>query len=226
MKNVIAALGLLLLSACAVAGGVSVSHLAQMEATTVKVIDTESGHLGSGSGVVISQHAVLTARHVVSDADAGSVVIQFSDGTTAKGTVSYVDAKHDFAIVKFDAGKEISVADVNCDEQEWGTPVAVVGYPLGVGLMVTQGHVAATTGLKDDGPVNGSVLLDVSINHGNSGGPVFNDDGEVLGLAQAYLNADPNIPVMFGAGGNSGVGLMVPSTIICKAIADRKLLAD
>ena len=157
---------------------------------------------GLGSGFIISADGtIVTNNHVVDGADEIKVVLD--DGTELAATLVGRDAKTDLAVVKVKADKPMPfVAWGDSSMASAGDPVLAIGNPFGIGTTVTSGIVSARGRDLHNGPYDDFIQVDAAINHGNSGGPLLNAKGEVIGINSAIYS--PN-------GGNVGVGFAIPS---------------
>lgn len=155
-----------------------------------------------GSGFVIDPSGlVLTNDHVVRDAFAISV--KFSDGTILQGQTVHTSRLADLAIVKVDAGHPLAAIHWGSSEAlQIGDQVFVVGNPFGVGLSVTGGIVSALNRNLMDTAYDDYIQTDAAINHGNSGGPLFDMDGDVVGV---------NTELVSPTKGFSGLGFAIPA---------------
>jgi 2-alkenal reductase len=172
----------------------------------------------SGSGVIISKEGyILTNNHVVENTDALSVVL--ANGTELAAKLIGTDLFSDLAVLKVQGNFPVIVGFGNSDALKPGETVVAIGSPLGdLKNTVTVGVVSATGRSIDTG--NGYQLIDLiqtdaAINHGNSGGPLVNLDGQVIGI---------NTLIVRGGGLGSdvaeGLGFAIPSNTI-KAVADQ-----
>ncbi len=142
---------------------------------------------GVGSGVIVDSNGyILTNSHVVGDGKAKSLEVLFEDGEKLPGKVLFADPNLDLAIVKVDKKGLPAVNLGNSDDLQVGEPVVAIGNPLGLDFQrtVTDGIVS---GLNRTISVEGVTMTDLiqtnaSINKGNSGGPLFNKNGEVIGI--------------------------------------------
>ncbi|MBN8920155.1 MAG: DegQ family serine endoprotease [Rhizobiales bacterium] len=155
-----------------------------------------------GSGFVIDAEGyVVTNNHVISDADEISVVL--NDGTKLKAEIVGRDQKTDMALLKVKPEKPLKAVKFGDSEKlrlgEW---VIAIGNPFGLGGTVTAGIVSARNRDINSGPYDNYIQTDASINRGNSGGPLFNLDGEVVGINTAIISP---------SGGSIGIGFAVPS---------------
>ncbi|SDF47603.1 serine protease Do [Sulfitobacter delicatus] len=165
-----------------------------------------------GSGFVISEDGyVVTNNHVIESAD--EITIEFFSGEELVAKVIGTDPKTDIALLKVEADKPlpfVSFGDSNAARV--GDWVIAMGNPLGQGFSVSAGIVSARnralSGTYDD-----YIQTDAAINRGNSGGPLFNMDGEVIGVNTAILS--PN-------GGSIGIGFSMASNVVTRVIDQLK----
>jgi serine protease Do len=165
---------------------------------------------GAGSGFIVDPEGyVVTNNHVVGEADEIEVVLQ--DGRRLKAELVGRDPKTDLALVKVDAGDALPYVKFgDSDRVRVGEQVVAVGNPFGLGGSVTAGIVSARA--RDlGGPYDDYLQIDASINRGNSGGPTFNLDGEVVGVNSAIFSP---------SGGNVGIGFAISSNLAQQVIAD------
>ena len=168
-----------------------------------------------GSGFVYDQQGhVITNDHVVDDAS--SVRVQFASGATYSATVVGTDPSTDLAVLDVDAPvdvlKPLSLGDSSA--LVVGDPVVAIGSPFGLEGTVTAGIVSAlhrSMKAPNNFTINDSIQTDAAINHGNSGGPLLNLRGQVVGV-NAQIESD--------SGDNAGIGFAIPSNTI-KGIADQ-----
>jgi serine protease Do len=169
---------------------------------------------GQGSGFLIDATGyIVTNNHVAGGADEITVTLQ--DGRTFDGTLVGSDARTDLALVKIEATGLPYVAFGDSDKVRVGDWVVAIGNPFGLGGSATAGIISARGrdirlgGYSD----NDYLQLDAPINFGNSGGPVFNTAGEVVGVNTAIFS--PN-------GGNIGIGFAIPANQANDIVADLK----
>jgi S1-C subfamily serine protease len=162
---------------------------------------------GLGSGVVVNAGgAVLTALHVVDGAT--QIQVDFADGTRAAAQVTASQPEHDIAVLAVDRLPEVVVPAVLAGPPPVGGTVFAVGNPLGLQRSLTAGVVSANdrTITPPRGPaLQGLIQFDAAVNPGNSGGPLLNGAGQVVGIVTALANpANQDFFV--------GVGFAVPIT--------------
>jgi S1-C subfamily serine protease len=145
---------------------------------------------GLGSGVVVNADgSVLTALHVVDGAD--RIRVEFADGTRAAARVTAIRPEHDIAVLAVDRLPEVVVPAVLAGPPPVGDAVFAVGNPLGLHASLTAGVVSAVdrTITAPRGPALGGLIqFDAAVNPGNSGGPLLNRAGQVVGIVTALAN--------------------------------------
>ncbi len=158
-----------------------------------------------GSGFVIDPSGiVITNNHVI--ADANEVTVIFNDGQKLKAEVLGKDQKVDVAVLRVKPEKPLKAVKFgDSDKAKVGDWVLAVGNPFGLGGSVTAGIVSARNRNIDSGPYDNYIQTDASINKGNSGGPLFNMDGEVIGINTAILSP---------SGGSVGIGFATPANTV------------
>lgn len=165
--------------------------------------------LGSGFVIDAKEGIVVTNNHVISDAD--EIVVNFTDGGKLDAELLGVDTKTDLAVLKVDASKrelqEVPFGD--SDRMRIGDWVMAIGNPFGLGGTVTVGIVSARNREIGSGPYDDFIQTDAAINRGNSGGPLFNMDGEVIGINTAIISP---------TGGSIGIGFSIPSALAIKVV--------
>ena len=163
--------------------------------------------LGSGF-IVDSAGLVVTNNHVISDADEVSVIL--NDGTTMKATIIGRDTKTDLALLKVNPDKPLKAVKFgNSENLRLGEWVIAIGNPFSLGGTVTAGIVSARNRDINSGPYDNYIQTDAAINRGNSGGPLFNLNGEVVGVNTAIISP---------SGGSIGIGFAVPSKTVVPVI--------
>jgi serine protease Do len=155
-----------------------------------------------GSGFIIdSSGLVVTNNHVISEADEISVIL--NDGTRLKATLVGKDQKTDLALLQVKSDKPLKAVKFgDSDKLRLGEWVVAIGNPFSLGGTVTAGIVSARNRDINSGPYDNYIQTDAAINRGNSGGPLFNLDGDVVGINTAIISP---------TGGSIGIGFSVPS---------------
>jgi serine protease Do len=162
-----------------------------------------------GSGFVIDPSGiVVTNNHVIGDANEISVV--FSDGSKLNAEIIGKDPKIDLAVLRVKPDKPLKAVKFGDSEKlRPGDWVLAIGNPFGLGGSVTAGIVSARGRNIESGPYDNYIQTDASINKGNSGGPLFNMNGEVVGINTAILSP---------TGGSVGIGFAVPAATAAPVI--------
>src|ERR1700681_3732801 len=167
----------------------------------------KTNSLGSGF-IVDTSGIVVTNNHVIADADEINVIM--NDGTKIKAELVGVDKKTDLAVLKFKPAKPlIAVKFGDSDKLRLGEWVIAIGNPFSLGGTVTAGIVSARNRDISSGPYDSYIQTDAAINRGNSGGPLFNLDGEVIGV---------NTLIISPSGGSIGIGFAVPSKTVAGVV--------
>ncbi len=156
-----------------------------------------------GSGFVIdSSGLILTNYHVVQDAF--EVSVKFLDGTTLQGSTLHASRVADLAVVKVQADHPLTATQWgNSEALQVGDQVFVMGNPFGVGLSVSGGIVSALNRNLEDTPYDDYIQTDAAINHGNSGGPLFDMHGNVVGVNSELISPTK---------GFVGLGFAIPAS--------------
>ncbi len=162
-----------------------------------------------GSGFVIDPSGIIiTNNHVI--ADANDVTVIFDDGTKLKAQVLGTDPKVDVAVLRVKAGKPLKAVKFgDSDRVRVGDWVVAVGNPFGLGGSVTAGIISARHRNIDSGPYDNYFQTDAAINKGNSGGPLFDMNGDVIGINTAILSP---------SGGSIGIGFATPAATVIPII--------
>jgi len=171
---------------------------------------------GFGSGFVIdSEGHILTNAHVIGSARDG-ITVSFSNDEKMKAELIGLDNGTDVALLKVNAPasalKPVALGDSN--DVTVGEPVVAIGNPFGKDRTVTSGivsQVARQIPAPNGFTINGAIQTDAAINRGNSGGPLFDYAGRVIGI---------NSQIVTGAGGSDGIGFAVPVNLVKKVVAD------
>ncbi len=155
-----------------------------------------------GSGFIVDERGyVVTNNHVIQDADEITVILH--DDTRLKATLVGRDAKTDIAVLRVETKDKLkSVSFGNSDKSRVGDWIVAIGNPFGLGGTVTAGIISARGRDINAGPYDDFIQTDASINRGNSGGPMFNMNGEVIGI---------NTAIFSPTGGSVGIGFAIPS---------------
>ena len=166
--------------------------------------------LGSGFVIDAEEGIIITNNHVIADAD--EVVANFNDGTSLQAEIIGRDPKTDIAVLKVNPDEKDlkAVAFGDSDVLRVGDWVLAIGNPFGLGGTVTAGIVSAFGRDINSGPYDNFIQTDAAINRGNSGGPLFNMNGEVIGINTAIISP---------SGGSIGIGFSIPSDLATNVIA-------
>lgn len=164
-----------------------------------------------GSGFVIDASGIIvTNNHVIADAD--EIVVRFQDETTLPAKLIGRDEKTDVAVLKVESSKPLVALPIgDSAKARVGDWVIAIGNPFGLGGSVTAGIISARQRDINSGPYDAFIQTDAAINKGNSGGPLINLDGEVIGI---------NTAIYSPSGGSVGIGFSVP-TSIAKNVIDQ-----
>jgi serine protease Do len=167
----------------------------------------KTNSLGSGF-IVDTSGIVVTNNHVIADADEINIIM--NDGSKFKAELVGVDKKTDLAVLKFKPAKPlVAVKFGDSDRLRLGEWVIAIGNPFSLGGTVTAGIVSARNRDINSGPYDSYIQTDAAINRGNSGGPLFNLDGEVIGV---------NTLIISPSGGSIGIGFAVPSKTVAGVV--------
>jgi serine protease Do len=167
---------------------------------------------GQGSGFFISADGyAVTNNHVVDSAD--KVEVTTDDGKTYTAKVIGTDARTDVALIKVEGGSNFQFAKLSDSKPRIGDWVLAVGNPFGLGGTVTAGIVSAMGRDIGNGPYDDFIQIDAPVNKGNSGGPAFNVDGEVVGV---------NTAIYSPSGGSVGIAFSIPASTVKNIVAQLK----
>ena len=162
-----------------------------------------------GSGFIYDKDGhVVTSAHVVENMK--EVMVTLNDGTAVAGKVLGRDPKTDLALLKIETDGLTPVVLGDSDMAKIGDPVLAIGNPFGLGNTVTSGIISARSRDIQVGPYDDFIQTDAAINRGNSGGPLFNADGEMIGV---------NTAIFSPSGGSVGIAFAVPSKMT-KTVVD------
>jgi serine protease Do len=167
-----------------------------------------------GSGFVIDPAGlIVTNNHVIENADEITVTLQ--DDTSFKAEVVGRDTKIDVALLQVKPSKPlVSVKWGDSDQSRIGDWVLAIGNPFGLGGTVTAGILSARAREINAGPYDDFLQTDAAINRGNSGGPMFNMDGDVIGI---------NTAIFSPTGGSIGIGFAIPSNLAQPVVEQLRL---
>src|SRR6516165_8004869 len=167
---------------------------------------------GQGSGFFISADGyAVTNNHVVDGAT--KVEVTADDGKIYKATVIGTDQRTDLALIKVEGGSSFPFAKLSDAKPRIGDWVLAVGNPFGLGGTVTAGIVSAMGRDIGNGPYDDFSQIDAPVNKGNSGGPAFNTDGEVMGVTTAIYSP---------SGGSVGIASSIPASTVRNVVAQLK----
>ncbi len=164
--------------------------------------------LGSGFIIDAKKGLIVTNNHVIRDSD--KVRVTLHDDTTLDAKIIGVDEKTDLAVLQ--VSPKASMRDVkfgDSDKMRVGDWVLAIGNPFGLGGTVTSGIISARQRDINSGPYDDFIQTDASINRGNSGGPMFNLKGEVIGI---------NTAIFSPSGGSVGIGFAIPAQLASPVI--------
>jgi serine protease Do len=165
---------------------------------------------GVGSGFIISEDGLIVTNHHVIDG-AGTVTVTLESGEEVGATIVGSDPLTDIALLDIEGDDYPMVSFGSSEELKVGEEVIAVGSPFGLGGTVTSGIISAKSRNINSGPFDDFLQTDAAINRGNSGGPLFNMDGEVVGVNTAIYSPD---------GGSVGIGFSVPADLVTEIVAD------
>ncbi len=162
-----------------------------------------------GSGFVLdAEGIIITNNHVIADAD--EITVNFSDGSKLDAELVGTDPKTDIAVLRVKPEKPLNAVSFgDSDKARIGDWVMAIGNPFGLGGTVTLGIVSAVGRDISSGPYDNFIQTDASINRGNSGGPLFNMDGDVVGINTAIISP---------SGGSIGIGFSIPANLATKVV--------
>ncbi len=163
-----------------------------------------------GSGFIIDPSGiVVTNNHVIGKAD--EISVNLSDGTQLPAKVIGRDMKTDLAVLKVEAKKPLPFVKMGASaHMRVGDWVLAIGNPFGLGGSVSAGIISAQNRNINSGPYDSFLQTDAAINRGNSGGPLFDMDGNVIGVNTAIISP---------SGGSIGIGFAIPSDIVRNVVA-------
>jgi S1-C subfamily serine protease len=170
---------------------------------------------GQGSGFVLNKDGlILTNNHVIDGAQRGGIEVTLSDKHKYKAAIMAVDKGHDLALLKIDAPGLIpaTLAETSSNLAV-GQQVYAIGNPFGLSGTLTRGIISAIRSVRgpESAPIEDAIQTDASVNPGNSGGPLLNSHGEVIGITTMIASN--------GADQSSGIGFAIPINT-AKAVLD------
>ncbi|MGO9701884.1 MAG: Do family serine endopeptidase [Xanthobacteraceae bacterium] len=170
-----------------------------------------------GSGFVIDPSGVVvTNNHVIADADEINVIL--NDGTKLPAELIGRDTKSDLALLRVHTDKPLKAVKFgDSDKLRLGEWVIAIGNPFSLGGTVTAGIVSARNRDINSGPYDNYIQTDAAINRGNSGGPLFNLNGDVIGVNTAIISP---------SGGSIGIGFAVPSNSAVAVISQLRQFGE
>lgn len=175
----------------------------------------------SGSGVIISEDGyIVTNNHVVSDGGAGvadEITVTLNNKKTYKAKVIGKDASTDLAVIKIDGNNLPFLLYGNSDNVKLGQWALAIGYPLSLETTVTAGIISAKgrnigiNGKQSQNPIESFIQTDAAVNQGNSGGPLINTDGQIIGI---------NSAIYAPTGTYAGYSFAIPVNLVKKVVND------
>lgn len=190
---------------------VNISSFSQSETENGEGNTPLSESLGSGF-IIDGNGYIITNNHVVDKAE--SISITLSDNTKTEARVIGKDPKTDLALIKIETKRPLNAVEFgDSDKIRVGDWVLAIGNPFGLGSSVTAGIVSAKSRDIESGPYDSFIQTDASINQGNSGGPMFNLQGEVIGISSAIFST---------TGASQGVGFAIPANLAGWVISQLK----
>lgn len=190
---------------------VNISSFSQSETENGEGNTPLSESLGSGF-IIDGNGYIITNNHVVDKAE--SISITLSDNTKTEARVIGKDPKTDLALIKIETKRPLNAVKFgDSDKIRVGDWVLAIGNPFGLGSSVTAGIISAKSRDIESGPYDSFIQTDASINQGNSGGPMFNLQGEVIGISSAIFST---------TGASQGVGFAIPANLAGWVISQLK----
>ncbi len=164
-------------------------------------LQDEGGRTSLGSGFIIDTKGyIVTNHHVIDDAD--EIIVKLSDGQQLDAKIIGIDKMTDIALIKIESPTPLPFVKMgNSDDLRVGDWILAIGNPFGLGGSVTTGIVSAKSRDIDAGSYDNFIQTDASINQGSSGGPMFNMQGEVVGINSAIFSS---------TGASMGIGFATP----------------
>lgn|GEM_PF-6611220 len=182
------------------------SPITPLHRSTV-LIEHEKGH---GSGLIVGPRRVLTAYHVV---QGDGLDVRFFSGEANAGSVVWSDAERDLAVIDVAIPEGHPRAPLTCEQPQAGQHVIAVGHPIQSQWVLVGGYLP-NAGLVADRYVS----LGFPVGLGTSGGPVFDDRGQVVGITLAILAERNSTEAAYDEFKDTGIGLMLPASEFCQTI--------
>ncbi len=201
----ITGLSAMLLSACATTP--PPTGITPLHQSTV-LVEHESGH---GSGLIVGSGRVLTAYHVV---QGDHLDVRFFNGQTSPADIVWSDPERDLAIVEVSVPEGHPTVQLSCDQPIPGQHVMSIGHPIQSQWVLVGGYLPSSSLVAGR-----YVSLGFPVGLGTSGGPVFNEDGEVVGITLAILAERTSTVATYDQFKDTGIGLMLPASEFCETIA-------
>ena len=170
-----------------------------------------------GSGFVVDPKGIIiTNNHVIEEAD--EITINFSDGTKLPAELIGRDPKTDLAVLQVETKKRLPFVPLgDSDAARVGDWVIAIGNPFGLGGSLSAGIISAINRDINAGPYDSFIQTDAAINRGNSGGPLFNMKGEVIGVNSAIISP---------SGGSVGIGFSIPSNLATSVVGQLRQFGE
>lgn len=186
----------------------SADTAAMWQATVL--VENGAGH---GTGVIIGNGSILTAYHVV---DEGLPVVEFFGGERRRGAIQWADPVLDLAILRVGVPVQYPAPPVFCGEVGSDQRLVAIGHPLTTRWVAVEGHLGAPHLIES----NRLLALSFDLSLGNSGGPIFDNAGRVVGIASAILVTETVREIAAQSNNNghhreTGLGLMLPANRFC-----------
>ena len=183
------------------------SPLDSLHQATV-LIEHAKGH---GTGTIVGPHAVLTAYHVVKE---DPLTVTFFNGPTSDARLTWFDEKLDLALIDVAVPRGYPMIELACDDLQAGQHLVSVGHPTQSRWVAVGGYLPSTSSIG----AGQLVPLGFPIGLGTSGGPVFDETGQVVGIALAILAERNRASAAYDRYKDTGIGLMLPARDFCDSL--------